>query len=101
VPLKDNFETDLDTFINADKFATTHVISGKEMQIILDDDKLKAKQAKSGVYEDDLLFHVKMSVFGDIPAVGQHIDFDGEVFRVSDVQEDDGLLSITLEGYRS
>ena len=99
--LKDYFESDLDTFINDDEFSTIHTINGVEMQIIMDSDKLKTKQAKDGVYEGDVLFHVKKSVFGEAPAIGNLIELDGGTYRVTDFQEDEGLYSITLAGNMS
>lgn len=100
--LKDYFETDLDVIINQDEFGSIHIIDGVEMQIVLDSETLKKRKAKQEYgYEGDILFHVKKSVFGETPAIRAVINFDGEKYRVTDVQEDEGMYTITLEANMS
>jgi hypothetical protein len=103
--LKDYFGLDMQTFFNTDEFAETHIVNGTEMDIVLDEDLLKERQANktdtegryiSGIYNADVLFHVQKSIYGDSPAVGEIVDLDGEIYRVADVQEDANIYSISL-----
>lgn len=100
--LKDYFESDLDVILNQNEFGSIHVIDGVEMQIIMDSETLKKRKAKQEYgYEGDILFHVKKSVFGEAPAIREVIEFDDEKYCVTDVQEDEGMYSISLEANRS
>jgi hypothetical protein len=103
---KDDIEADLDVFFDTDEFASTHLVNGVSMEIVIDNDLIKERQAKStnspnGVYEGEILFHVKASAFGEKPAISQVVNLDGDIYRVSDAQEDDGMYSITLLGNQS
>lgn len=94
---KDQVNADLDVFLNLDEFGELHTINGVQLNIVIDNDKLKERQAKAQYgYEGDLLFYVAKVSYGDLPAVGQIVRFDGEIYRVSDVQDAAGLLTITL-----
>lgn len=101
--LKDYFKADLDIFISSDEFATTHEINGVEMKIVLDDDMLdKRKQVKTdyaeGIYEASLLYYVKKSVYGTRPVEGEIQNFDGNIYRIAKVHEEEDLYSIALMG---
>lgn len=98
---KETIQADLSSiFFNLDEFAELHIIDGKEMKVIVDEDMLKERQIKAaeGVYTGTLLFHVEKSTFGEKPAVGQRLRFDNRVFTVNDFQDSDGMYTITLEG---
>ena len=97
--LKDYFKTDLSTFFNIDEFSEIHNISGKDIPIVIDNDLLKERQMKnaSGIYSGDVLFYVKKSDFGDAPAIGEPVKFDGDnTMRVTDFQEEEEIYIITL-----
>lgn len=95
---KDFLDSDSAVFLNIDEFATTHNIDGKDIDIVIDNDMLKERQAKyaEGTYLGDLLFHVKKSDFGYKPAIRKHIKFDGETYFITDFQEDMGIYIITI-----
>jgi len=99
---KDCVNADLKVFFNIDEFAELHTINSVQLNIVIDNDKLKERQAKAEYgYKGYVLFYVQKSVYGDAPAIGQIVKFDGEVCRVSDFQDDNGMYSITLESNRS
>jgi hypothetical protein len=84
-------------FFNIDEFAELHTINSAQLNIVIDNDKLKERQTKAEYgYNGDILFYVQKSVYGDAPAIGQIVKFDGEVYRVSDFHCDNGMYSITL-----
>ncbi len=94
---KEQTALDRAVFINTDEFADVHAINGRQMSIVLDKDELKRRQAKPEYgYEGDILFYVDAMAYGEAPVIGQFITFDGDKYRVSDVQEDEGLYLIEL-----
>ncbi|HQB39393.1 MAG TPA: hypothetical protein PL053_08990 [Deltaproteobacteria bacterium] len=96
---KDQLQSDLAVFINVDEFGELHTINGVQLNIVIDNDKLKERQAKAEYgYEGELLFYVPKAAYGAAPAIGQVITFNGDVYRVADVQENIGMYSITLTG---
>lgn len=97
--LKEYFSSDLSTFFNFNEFAEKHKINNEDIPIIIDHELLKERQIKcaEGTYLGDVLFHVKKSDFGEAPAIGQPVKFDGDcTMRVTDFQEDMGIYIITL-----
>lgn len=95
---KDILERDSAAFFNEDEFSSKHNIDGKNVDIIIDHDLLKERQAKfaEGTYIGDLLFYIQKYDFGYEPAIGEHIKFDGEVKFINDFQEDMGFYTITI-----
>lgn len=93
-------ESDLNVFLNLNEFADIHIVNGQQMPVVLDKDELKRRQAIQAKveysYKGDLLFYVEGAVYGDSPAIGEIITYDGEKYRVSDFQEDAGLYLIAL-----
>ena len=62
---KEQLEKDLDSvFFNMDEFAETHMIDGKEVPIVLDNDRIiELSMGKTvetrGIFTDDILFFVQ------------------------------------------
>jgi hypothetical protein len=102
-PFKAQVQKDLAcVFLNPDEFTSLHIIDGTQLLIVVDNDMLKERQTKKEyAYEGDILFYVQKTIYGDAPAIGQIVNYDGEIYRVSDFQEDDGLYSITLVANQS
>ncbi len=94
---KEQIALDRAVFINTDEFAEIHTVNGQQMLIVLDREELKRRQTKSEYgYEGDLLLYVDAEVYGEEPVIDAIISFDGDKYRVSDFQNDDGLYLITL-----
>ena len=91
---KEQLEKDLDSvFFNMNEFAETHMIDGKEVPIVLDNDRIiELSMGKTvetrGIFTDDILFFVQK----------KDMEFDGEMYPISDVKEDFGGYTIILTG---
>ncbi|CAM4111311.1 hypothetical protein [Mesobacillus thioparans] len=103
--LRDYFFSDLDNvFFNAGEFATEAKIDGQTVSIIQDDELLKRYNLKNqgeGLAEGELLFYVKKADLTKEPFIEQKMNFNGSLYRISDLQENEGMFTITLVGYRS
>lgn len=101
--LKDFLKSDLDTFFNIDEFATDHIVDGVEIPIVIDNELIEERQKNSqkydaniGLHKADLMFAVKKDDFGEKPSVNQNINLDGQIYQVSDVEDEDPLYWISL-----
>lgn len=95
---------DIQIFINTSEFASSADIDGSQINVVIDNDKLKDHQLKmggEGLVQDGLLFHVKKSDMPFVPRPQQNITFNDSDYQIVDVQEDEGMYTITLKGYES
>lgn len=97
-------------FMNKDEFPEKHMINGREMDCIVDNneqiDREKRYQYKKspyadGVYIKQLLIYVKAEEFGALPAIGRAITFDKKSYIVSDAIDEDGIYSLCLEANKT
>ena len=97
-------------FMNLDEFADTHVINGKEIPGIIDNnemiDREKRYQYKrslyaDGVYLKEVLLYVKAEDFGPLPAVGRALTLDKKSYIISDAIDEGGIYSISLEANKT
>ena len=97
-------------FMNLDEFADTHVINGKEIPCIIDNnemiDREKRYQYKrslyaDGVYLKEVLLYVKAEDFGPLPAVGRALTLDKKSYIISDSIDEGGIYSISLEANKT
>ncbi|MFX3635449.1 MAG: hypothetical protein ACE3L7_04125 [Candidatus Pristimantibacillus sp.] len=102
---KDYVGDDMNTFINANEFATEHNIDGLQMWVVLDSDSNTEKNwngvTEDGVYLNRISFFVAESVLGYRPFENNHMVFDGHPCIVASCDDDLGILQITLEVNRS
>ena len=82
---KEQLEKDLDSvFFNMNEFAETHMIDGKEVPIVLDNDRIiELSMGKTvetrGIFTDDILFFVQKKDLDYEPVAGRlHYYFNGE-----------------------
>lgn len=101
---KEQLEKDMDTiFFNPNEFAENHMIDGKEIPIVVDNDRIielslgKTTETR-GIFTDDIMFFVLKKYLDYEPCAGQHMTFDGETYPISDVKEDFGGYTIVLSG---
>lgn len=103
--LKDYLASDLDTFLNADEFADTHNIDGRDVPAIIDRDVLKQRSRQvdrvDGVYSGEVLLFVRVSDLPERPVIDQRMRVDNELFYVVDCNENDGMLEISLGANRA
>ena len=97
-------------FMNLDEFADIHVINGKEMPCIIDNnemiDREKRYQYKRRLYADgvdlkEVLLYVKAEDFGSLPAVGRSLTLDKKSYIISDAIDEGGIYSISLEANKT
>ena len=103
-------QADLDAiFINPEamEFATKHTITGKlgdvEIYVVVDNDLLMERALSSqaeNVSVGGMLFFVKKTDWtekiGSLPRVGENLLFDGHDYLIKHVNNDMGLLEVTL-----
>ena len=100
---KEQVSADLNKFINLDHFAEIHTVEGKEIKVVLDDDKLVERQggAELGVAEADLLMFARAEDLPPRKAPGSAINIDGREYIIDDWKEDMGLATVALRQNRS
>lgn len=104
---KDYLRDDIGTFLNAQEFADTHLVNGKEMTVQVDEnellerDKARVGTHQDGLYKSRRLIYVAKAVYGCRPAINTMLNLDGKVFKISDCTEEAGILAITLEATRT
>lgn len=100
--LKDQVLSDLDVFFNQDEFAGSHVIDGRSLNIVVDNDQLKERSVKEydGISVGEILYYVKASDYGERPGQGTPQIFDGRQMYVFDAREDTGVYEIILSQNR-
>lgn len=95
---KDMIAEDLErTFFNLEEFADTHVVDGKEVSLIIDNDELKRRQGgqEYAIEESSTLFYCKSEdVARKKP--GQSMKVDGRICTVDDWKEDMGMATVVL-----
>lgn len=93
-------------FMNELEFSEEHIIDGKEMLCIVDNNELMARRVKykyrSKFYVDkvgikDILIYVRAEDFGVLPAIGRALMFDGKPYVICDAVNECGIYSINLE----
>lgn len=104
---KEILRNDIKTvFLNLSEFSEEHMVNGKKMVIIIDDNELteREKRVKShmdGVYKKQTLVYVHALDFGPLPGVGKPIVIDGITFTVTDSINENGIYSLHLEVNRN
>lgn len=98
---KDFAESDLDlVFVNEEEFGTKVIIEGEDVVVVLDDEKMAEKQLIKGVegfHIEELLFYVKKSALSFYPRPDNIVVYDNVSWKITKVQEDLGLFTVTAE----
>ncbi len=95
---KDELLKDIDNiFLNLEEFGETHIIDGKSVVCMLDDDALKMRQGSNdlSVSESSLLLFAKES---DLPrkATGDTVTINGRIYIIDDWKVNLGVAEIVL-----
>ncbi|HYE80872.1 MAG TPA: hypothetical protein VEG39_01760 [Clostridia bacterium] len=99
--LKESLQQDLDAvFFNTDEFAEPHMISGRSVNIVVDNERSEklASSAAVGVFGSIIVYYAKVTDFDNKPKIGDVQDFDNGYYQVVDVKEDLGVYEIILRG---
>lgn len=100
----EQMEKDFDsTFFNTNEFAEMHMVDGKEIPVVVDNETLLqlnlGKMAYSdGIFTDSIMFFVQSKHLDYEPVIGQIIEFDGVTYPVDNVLSDTGGYTIILRG---
>lgn len=97
--LKDYIDSDLNTFFNVSEFAEKHRIDDKEIEIILDNDRLerRSKVEYEGIIVGDILYFAKEADFIKIPKPDATQMFNNTICTVFDVRKSNGVLEVILK----
>lgn len=113
---KDCAAADIDlVFFEEDEHADLHTVDGKEMLVIVDDQRLKehnshweagAKQNfDTGLYTASTVIYVRVKDYGPKPKVGKHLVLDKGTnqqrsYTILNCEEEAGVYRITMERTR-
>lgn len=113
---KDVIMGDIDrTFMNAKEFSDIHKLTitgedGKPTEIEVpcqvDDSEVieretKASSRSDGIHTRQLIVYLRRIDLPKLPAIGRSLTLDGDLFRVVDVVDELGIVSVTLEQNRT
>lgn len=93
-------------FLNPEEFGEEHIVNGKRMLIMIDDNELteREKRMKSnmdGIYKKQTLIYVSALDYGPLPGIGKPVKIDGVTFIVTDSINEGGVYSLHLETNKS
>lgn len=97
--LKDRILEDIDSvFLNLEDFGEAHIIDGKSVVCMFDDDALKIRSGSNelSVSESTLLLFAKESDLGKRKVTGEDIMIDGRIYIVDDWKVNLGVAEIVL-----
>jgi len=96
---KEYLNKDLDVFFNTDEFAEKCIVDGKEIDVIIDNDRLKerSKVEYEGVIVGDILYYTKSINFNKMPKPDSMQTFNGIPCMIFDVRHDNGMYEIILK----
>jgi len=92
-------------FLNIREFSDEHLINDKPMPAMIDDNEANDREIKyigygnNGMYKQKRLLYVSASDYGDMPAAGNALKLDGQMYRIFDVSSEAGIYAITLEAW--
>lgn len=105
-PFKTVVQNDIkNCFLNVSEFSDIHKINDKSMPAMLDDNEANDREIKyigygnNGMYKQKRLLYVSASDYGDMPAAGNALKLDGQMYRIFDVSSEAGIYAITLEAW--
>lgn len=100
---KDQIVPDLDVFFNECEFAGQHIINGRPITAIVDNDRLmeRSRREFDGISVGEMLILVRAAEYGERPGQGAPVNFDGRPMYVFDAREDDEVYEIILQQNRS
>ncbi len=92
-------------FLNPNEFGETHVVDGREMVIVMDNNELLARQRQGqyadGIYAGQKLIYVAAADFGPLPAYGSFFTIDDEGYTVIDAISEGDVYAVTIEANES
>lgn len=92
------------TFLNDSEFAESHILNGKQVIVIIDDDILDGEisikyngssNKAEGLYNGGIRLYISTDDFGK-PKKGTYLELDGRQYRVEAVATEGGMYKITM-----
>lgn len=93
--LREQFATDLPTFLNVDEFGESVDIDGSAVTCVLEGNG-DTEAPQDGVINRDTLLRARASAFAVVPRVGQRITVAGEQADVIAADDDMGIVTLQL-----
>lgn len=88
-------------FLNPSEFGENHIINGKSMTIIIDNNEMIEREKKykngEGLHRQQMLFYAAASEFGKLPANGRILEIDGHKYIITDAVKEGAVYSISAE----
>lgn len=89
-------------FLNPKEFGERHIVDGRKMYAIIDDNELVEREKIQremavGLHVKKKLMYVAAKDYGPMPLVDRMLELDGEFYIVTDVADECGMYSISLE----
>ncbi|WP_459482109.1 hypothetical protein [Clostridium saccharoperbutylacetonicum] len=96
---KELIRNDLNIFINPDEFGESHVIDGKIVNVIVDEETLKDRNQKEydGIVQADVLYFAKEQDLPKVPRPKSVQLFDGVPYEIFDAKLDNGVFEVILQ----
>ena len=100
---KDALQRDMNVFFNSDEFAEPHNLGGIDVMCIVEEKRnVKNGGRHSEIYDDSLhvsdfqvVVYVKDGLL-EVPPIGSMLTLDGTLYYVYGMQNEAGMVSITL-----
>lgn len=89
-------------FLNPEEFGETHMVNGREMIVVIDDNELIGRQGQhmDGVYKGQKLVYASAADFGPLPKQGSIFRLDGDTYTVDSAAAEGDVYSITVSENR-
>lgn len=102
---KDAVDADImNVFLNMEEFAEEHILNGVTLPAVVEGLTAKGALTKpqhtpefEGVSGQTVILHIKVADLPESITSGNAVELDGEIYRVGDITNDLGVLTITLE----
>lgn len=91
---------DMFTFINTCEFGSTAIIDGETVNVVIDNETLverQLQQGAEGLHTEGLLFYVEKEALSFFPRPDNIVRIGTDNWKIINVQEDDGMLTVTAE----
>ena len=100
---KEQLNNDLDIFFNPEEFGEDHIIDGKVVNVIVDNETLKSRNKKEydGIVQADLLYFAKEEDLLKEPRPDSVQLFDGVPYIIFDAKSDEGVYEIILQSNKN
>lgn len=101
--LNEQMDQDCELFFSPDEFGELHSIDGKQIYIVVDDDKLieRQKGAEVGVAESSFLFFARVNDLPKRKGYGSVLNIDGKEYTVDNWSVAGGIAQIALSQTRA